>query len=543
MNSNKANPVIPANAAIGHIAAEADDEFLFNCFVDHPALQEIKNRHSPKMIILGSTGIGKTAILRALEKDEERCQNIRLDEMSLSYISNSDVINFILALDVSLDRFFQALWKHVICIEYIKLRFSVDSQMKSQNWWRRVSERFRDNEPKKKALKYLERWENRFWVSFDENVREITESLESDINANFAAELEKFKSDAGYRKKISIEKKKYLQQRLRKFVDADLLTELAQVINLLSEYDVDAQATNFVLIDRLDDDWVSGNVRYHLIRSLVEALKNLRRIEDLKVVVALRSDIMERVILETKELGFQSEKYEDYILRLMWNQDQLKDIINKRINFLYRRKYSSDNIFFEDIFINDVGKENSFRYISERTLLRPRDVITFVNQCLGQAAGKPQVRRGDVYAAETVYSENRLEALADEWRPIFAGIEPCIRILRGKRQSFLISELNTTKTIDDLVSSFYSKESYQNDKMMQMLDSATREHGDEYLWEILVELIDRLHLVGVIGVSLEAEKPVQWFFRNQRRLSRSSIDPSKKIRIHPMLYLSLGIIR
>ena len=114
------NPIIRTGAKIGQIAAEADDEFLFKCFIDHPALEEIKNPTSPKMILLGSTGVGKTAFVRMIEKQERRCHSIELDELSLSYISNSDVINFLLALDVPLDHFFQALWKHVICIEYIK---------------------------------------------------------------------------------------------------------------------------------------------------------------------------------------------------------------------------------------------------------------------------------------------------------------------------------------------------------------------------------------------------------------------------------------
>jgi hypothetical protein len=311
-----ANPIIAREERIGQISAEADEEFLFECFFDHPSLAILEDAKSPKMIVLGSTGIGKTAMMRMIQKKHDRCHSIELDELSLNYISNSDVVNFLIALDVPLDHFFQALWRHVICIEYIKLRFRVDSAVKSERFFARVRDRFRSSQPRQKALQYLEKWERKFWINFDESVREITVSLENQIEANFGAELEKYKADAGYARKTGLEKRSQLQKRLRKFVDADLLSELSQVINLLAEYDVDDNATNYVLIDRLDENWISNSTKIHLVRALVEALKGLRRIGDLKVVVSLRSDLMERVIVETKDLGFQGEKYEDYVLRV-----------------------------------------------------------------------------------------------------------------------------------------------------------------------------------------------------------------------------------
>ena len=83
-------------------------------------------------------------------------------------------------------------------------------------------------------------------------------------------------------------------------MDADLLSELAQVINLLSEFDVDDQKIHYVTIDKLDENWVAIGIKYHLIRSLIEALKSMRRIGDLKVVVSMRSDLMEKVIHDTR---------------------------------------------------------------------------------------------------------------------------------------------------------------------------------------------------------------------------------------------------
>ncbi len=535
--------IIRKNFSIGQIAAEADDEFLFNCFLDHPALAEIREPKSPKMVLLGSTGIGKTAFLRMINKQEERCHSVELGELSLSYISNSDVINFLLALDVPLDRFFQALWKHVICIEYIKLRFGVDSESKSQNFWDRIRDRFQNQSAKRKALDYLEKWERKFWVSFDEAIKEITQNLESQISANFSAEIKKFSSDAGYQRKLGVERKSHLQQRLKRFVDADLLSELAQVINLLSEYDSNHQATSYVLIDRLDEDWVSGGIKYQLIRSLIEALKNLRRISDLKVIVALRSDVMERVIHETKEKGFQSEKYEDYVLRIRWDNEQIKKLVNKRINYLFRYKYTGASVFFEDIFVEQINKDKTINYILDRTMLRPRDAINFINVCLDEAAGKPKVGKGNVTRAESIYSENRLSALIDEWRPIFPAVEPMILQLKGRPEHFEIASFYTTDTLDRLFSAIFEHEAYLKDDVAGMVEKAINESGDSMLRVIVSRMFERLFLMGAIGLKTSSESPFQWFYKTQRRISSSSMDSTSKVRIHPMLYSSLAIIR
>ena len=106
---------------IGQNGAEHDDEFLFKCFVDHPAYAEITDVHSPTTFLLGSTGTGKTAILRMIKRQEENVSELAVHDMAMNHIANSDTILFLKSLGVDLSLFFQALWKHVYCIEYIKL--------------------------------------------------------------------------------------------------------------------------------------------------------------------------------------------------------------------------------------------------------------------------------------------------------------------------------------------------------------------------------------------------------------------------------------
>ena len=62
--------------------------------------------------------------------------------------------------------------------------------------------------------------------------------------------------------------------------------------------------------------------------------------------------------------------------------------------------------------------------------MRPRDMISFINECLEVAEGKV-VSWDDIRKAEPNYSRKRLSALRDEWKPTFPGIDEVLEIFRG----------------------------------------------------------------------------------------------------------------
>jgi hypothetical protein len=535
------NPIVLNNTSrIGMISAEADEEFLFECFVDSPALAELKLNDSPKMLLLGSTGAGKTAIIRKIQQESDSASIIQLDEMALGYLGNSDVINFLIGLDVNLDLFFQALWKHVILIEFIRLKFKVDNEEKSRYIFLQIFSAFNKDQRKARGLDYLHKWESKFWISMDENIREITQNLESSVNAELGGEVAKFNGRAGYIRGLSIEKKTQLQRVARRFATPELLSDLSKVIDTLAEH-VTRSEPNFILIDQLDENWIDPSIKYPMIRALIESLKSLRRISDLKTVVALRSDLLEKVILETQNAGFQSEKYEDYIVRLKWSPKQLKSLVNKRINFLFKRKYSQENIMFEDIFSEKVkNSSNPFTMIIDRTLYRPRDVINFVNTCLEFSEGKTFVSRRSFSLAEQSYSANRLTAMAEEWQNVILNADSVLDMLKGKKETFEISELCTSDLIDQLVQRYPKDIQSKPDELWQLVSDAMSR--DVQPFELASTLISRLHLMGAIGVKYDPSLPYQFFFQTQKTLPKIQLDLSTKVKIHPMLHPALGVI-
>jgi hypothetical protein len=438
------NPILLQHGmSIGNNAAESDDEFLFDCFVHYPPVDSCRDPRQPGMILGGRTGAGKTAILRYLAHTEERVHEIDPGEMAMSYVANSDILNFVQAIGGDLDLFFQILWKHVLCIEFIRLRWKVEDETTSKTVFSWLTERFQKDARKQKSLKYLKTWEGQFWVTMDANIKEITEKVEGKLEAKLGAEIRKFKLRGQYDKQLSTDKKTELVSRARKIINSDQLSELAGVIDILHDQEDDPQKLYYILIDRLDERWVDTSIRFRLIRALIESLRAFRRITNLKIVVALRTDIVERVMQETRDLSFQREKYDDYFIKMRWTRSLLLDLVRKRVMELFRRKYSpNDVIDFEDVFPYKVGNVDPFDYIVERTLMRPRDLIAFVNQCLIASEGSYEVSASHVRKAENEYSRARREALEQEWQSAFPTLRKLLDFVSlPKTDSFPLSAL------------------------------------------------------------------------------------------------------
>jgi len=541
----QAKDIIQYDTKIGNISAEQDDEFLLECFVDSPSLSKALDLNSSSKILAGRTGSGKTAILKYIE-NYKNSSRIEPAEMALHYISNSDILRFLNDIGADLDILFQTIWKHVLCIEYIRKNYNIGNSSESLSWFKRIVSDFTADETKTRAINYLRVWENKFWISIDENVREIVLKYEERIDAELGIDISKLKSKAGYGKNLSKEQKSEYIARARKIIDSEQLGELSKVLELLKHVESNKrfQEPCYILIDDLDGRWVDESIKYRLINSLVESLKAFGKIKNLKILVALRTDVIERAIQENPSSGFQREKFKDYIIQIEWNEEQLKKLINNRINFLYRRKYTKQNVFFEDIFTSSIKSEKPFKYIYERTLLRPRDIIAFVNHCLEQAVNKANIDSGDIIKAEQNYSIERKEALLDEWRSVYPTLEKLLEIFSGKQASLSFSEISTLETLQEYALPIGADPKYAADPLYDIAKNLFPDKGEPSLAEALAfgrKVFFLLYRVGAIGFK-NSDSPFEYYFRNGRLITESEITDKSKFRLVKMLHRSLGTI-
>lgn len=540
----RTNPIIlQTGMTIGTNAAEMDDDFLLPCFVRYPPVDLCLNIASRGMVVDGRTGSGKTAILRYIASQVSNSAAVDPTEMAMSYVTNSDVLRFLQAIGADLDLTFQVLWKHVLCIEFIRLRFKVDSEASSNFVFTNIFSRFTRDDRKKRSLKYLKDWEGKFWITMDQNIKELTEKVENQVKAEFGAEIERFRAGGQYEKRLSTDKKSELVARIRKIIHADQLAELAGVVDMLAEIEREDkhhfdETSYYIMIDRLDENWVDVSIRFKLIRALIETLKAFRRIPNLKVLVALRSDVLERVIQETRDLSFQREKLDDYFVHLSWDKKLLRELVDSRIQKLFRKQYSQGAIHFDDVFPYNVGSISPFDYMIDRTLMRPRDIIAFVNQCLRAAEGTYEVTGQAIRKAEIEFSRIRRDALTEEWQSAFPTIRRVLDYL-GQNQKPIIA-LTEFNDADELALNIASDDRF----VLDPLYTVAKDHVEQSrspAGPFLKELVGMLYRVGAVGVKLRNGNRYLYSHIDEPLLPTAQITDDTKVRIHPMLWGSYRI--
>jgi hypothetical protein len=174
----------------------------------------------------------------------------------------------------------------------------------------------------------------------------------------------------------------------------------------------------WLLIDNLDKGWPThgtSDVDILIVRSLLEAARKLQQSlqpkeVELRCLVFLRTDIFEHLVRETPDKG------KDTPVRLDWDDREVfEEIIRQRIQ-------ASTNLVGEfrqlwpRLFESHIGAEDSFSYMLDRTLLRPRDLLQFLQRAIEVAVNRGHTRatEDDILQAEHSYSEDLLLTTAFE---------------------------------------------------------------------------------------------------------------------------------
>ena len=379
---------------IGAAGAE-EDEFLTECFVDNGYLSPLQDINHRGLILLGRTGSGKTALLRMLkDKREKNTITISPENLALTYVSNSNVLETFSNLGVNLDPFFKLLWRHVIVVEilsrHIKNRTS-DIRKLPFSWLRSLFPDSNKNDREMQdAIDYLEKWGSRFWKETEFRVKEITQKLEKDltraVESNLGVDVPGVFTSAGslrgsQKDSISEEVKLELRHLAQQVISETQVQDLHNVIKMLGKVLEKESQEYYVLIDRLDENWVEDRLRYRLIMALLQSAKDFINVGRAKIIVALRRDLLERVFRHTREAGFQEEKYNSLLLPITWNPDELVEVLDRRIDRLVSRSYTKRTVTHIDLLPPQVNRQKITEYIVERAQ-RPRDIIAFLMNVL-----------------------------------------------------------------------------------------------------------------------------------------------------------------
>lgn len=529
---------------IGELDAEADTDLLASCFVDNGQLSELLDIKTSSSVILGRTGSGKSALLYKISLDVEHSAMLDPNDISIRFLEHSNIIQFFNEIDVKLDLFYRILWRHILTVELLKLRYNLRSETEKKSFLSRINQWVNKDSIKKRALEYFTDWGDRFWLETDEQLKELTTKFTKDTKAKLGPKFNYVDISLEGAKSLSEEVRSEVKSLATQVVSGIQIKRLNEVLDLLADFAFDdRQKRYYILIDKLDEDWAETETRCRFIRALIEETRSLRRIPQVKIVTALRRDLLDLVFDKTRDSGFQEEKYEAYLVSVVWGKDDLKKLLSARVKEVYRRQYTSSAVTFNDVFPSSQKGEKKqgqvIDYLVERTLFRPRDAIQFCNECFHVAADRPRISWRAIYAAEANYSTRRLKSLREEWSEYYPALETTAEILRGLSVSFTRSSLSgsrfeeTTMELHEINShdpcAIAVKKLYEPGSKVSEAD-------------VISQILMCLYHVGMIGIKISTLDTFIWSHIDQPRVSKSEIKRANQIKVHKMFRHALEII-
>lgn len=541
--------LLRATDQIGANAAEDDAEYLADCFVDTGDLDLLLDLGDRRQIVLGRTGTGKSALLAEICRiKNEQAIEISPESLALTYVSNSTILSFFADLGVNLEPFYKLLWRHVLTVEVLSRYFQdhVNLAGSSQNnlfqWIRGLfSGDNRKDRDMREAVQYIERWGANFWLETEYRVHEITETVETQLNAEFKAQLgaDVLSVAAGGigGENVSEETKAEVIQRAQRVVSAAQVQDLTKVINLLDRILSDRQKAYYIVIDKLDENWVEDRIRFDLIMALIQTARDFMKVKNAKVVIAIRRDLLERVFRLSRSSGFQEEKYQSLYLPIVWEKADLIGLLDRRIRELVTKRHGPAGFTHRDILPRSIRNTPVDRYFVERAP-RPRDVISFFNCCIASGAGRAKLGVSELAIAEGEYSRSRLRALGDEWSADIPDLLEFLAPLQKKPPSFKLGNIN-----DEITTEFCLKICSDNPKRQGEIKHAAFAvvECDSAPCEFRRKWAHWLYKIGLVGLKVESFEAESWVDELGRGISGADIDDTTSIVVHPAYHRALGI--
>lgn len=534
--------VFRKNDNIGSAAAEDDVAFLEDCYVDNGDLEVILDCGDPKRVIVGRTGAGKSALISMIRANAQNVIELSPGSLSLNYIANNELISYFDSQGLNLSLFYGLLWKHILVVELLKAKFGITNEDSQKAYMSRVRQLFEKKDRlKEMAIDYFEKFGNKFWLTTEERIKELTAVVESKLEGALQLKTGKVEVGGEASKTLTEEEKKEIFERGQNAVSEIQVRELQNLIGIMGE-DIftDPQNKFYVVIDSLDEEWVDERIKAQLIKSLIETASTFRKVSYVKIVVALRQDLLDRVINSSRVPGFQEEKFESLYLRLKWSKKTLTQVVEDRINLLVRRRYTKEPISAADIFCNSVEGLSALNYMIERTLYRPRDIIVFVNECIYQAEDANHITATAIHQAEEEYSRGRLESLATEWLQVLPELKNVSMLFSGLNSNFQVSDITEEFLTNRYIEIAEQIDENTTDRMVKQLATLFEQQGPSFD-RVRSYIIQQLFLVGIFGIKTDARNSVKWSTDSRSSIGVGQIKNSSTIYFHPMFYRALSV--
>tara|TARA_Y100000588_G_scaffold56759_1_gene54544 strand:- start:47 stop:1609 length:1563 start_codon:yes stop_codon:yes gene_type:complete len=510
------------NAIIGNLDAETDT-FLDDCFYESDVFKGIvnfdpsnENPDFPRRVIVGRTGSGKTALLKQIvaHGNVKVHDTIEAENTVFEHINNNRFVSDLIQNGIDLRAFYKSLWIHVLLVKVIGQLYR-SSYTSFFDYISGLGDSARKPYRPEIVKEYLDSYKDNF---FNDNVvTEITEKMQHELSGKAKFEFAELSG------KVSDESMQKVQRETSSYVSRELIRKQKELIKVIKEEFSDDRQQNRIIIsiDDLDKSWLSASgIRHDFINALLEAFKELLDIKSVKILISIRTDILMGIYQNNLR---QDEKDQSLIYAISWNKNEIREILDLRLNQLIQDQYQvRQKVTLSELFSFEVGGTKADEFILDRTMLRPRDAIDFINSCLSECDGKIALSEDIVLEAEEKYYAKRKRALEKEWLSIFPHIKDYLDALAH----ITVSEF-TTSNLDQEI---------KDNALIYLLDKAHENLEDEMHNNRITnfdELIKVWFTIGVIGFKKSNSLTIYTSFDKQEL---DITDLRKTFKIHPLFY-------
>lgn len=527
---------IKTDISVGSPDAETDHQ-LSDVFIDNGAFDALTNVNNPKCVIIGRTGAGKSALVKKIRESEEHVKIIDPERMSLTFLSNSNILKYLRSEDVNLNFFYKLLWKHVFIVEIIKLYIKESDSKKTsffQRLWESITTGGKSDEAKKKAVTYAQTWSDEFWQKTEYRIKSIESDLEARVSSELGIEFQAVKAGTNVSAAASEKTTIDVKTKAENVISQLQANDLTNLLDLLSDHIFDTtQRKFFIIIDDLDKEWVSRQIVYDLIASMVEVIKEFQhKFKGVKIIISLRENLQMKVFSGTSHRGGQREKFAPLFLDLHWTVQELRKMIDLRIQHSSNKELKLDGLFEKN--------SSAVDYIFERTFLRPRDAISFFNKIFEAALQKKAISIHTIKQAEGKYSIERLNAIEDEWSENYGELTKITTFLHNIHNGFNIRNVKEDPFAELLVDADFVN--YFKGDLYTVCQKWREAKNDNYTFKLfLAEVCEILYRVGIVGIKRSATTPIEYYFNELSPCNKNDFMGDVKIYIHKAFHYVLRI--
>ncbi|WP_208153354.1 hypothetical protein J4T90_12190 [Sinorhizobium medicae] len=377
--------------SLGASAAENEFRLLENYFVE--TSEFVRTLRGEVSVVSGRKGSGKTAIFFMVRdtirlKKNTQVSDLKPESHQLS-LFREELLKLI-SIGV-FDHTLAAFWYFVFLTEML---FTVKREYQHRSKFEMKA---------LQALADIDNVLNQFGIldsgDFTARINKLSKFILAEVNAA--------KAQGGT---LSPEK-------LTNIVFRGGITKIKQLI-----VDFSDPKTRFLLLfDNIDKGWPTNGVEefdIRMVRLMVESLDKIRRDLDnadrnFVSVVFLRNDIYELLVEQTPDRGKAGQ------IRIDWNdRAKLRQVIYKRLQASTGKDSASFASLWLDYFTASVDGQDSFDYCVDHCLMRPRFLITIVENAIANAInrGNAKVSEADVIDAVRQHSNYLISEFGYEIR-------------------------------------------------------------------------------------------------------------------------------